>query len=525
MPQYSNIVNNRDGSTTTGVLNTESNTVAYTITSATGKVVSFTFPASDDPTSAQNRAEVSAQVRNQGESVLTIGAGISALKSVWTDTNSQAQSADAAATATNTNVPDVPSPPAPVKSTDNPNPTPAPDNTPVENPAPPPIDSNSDPYVNIDSETTTIARQDIVDDGSDPFVSNGATTIPLPQPQKQPVDEFAGLDAAIDQQQQENAIAQSRKTPEQINEENERVAAFSEESRLQSEEISKNLPDPVLGLTAEKSQAQASAGQKDATNANQKKDWRVRLSLAPNAKYLYKGIPKAEAGILAPLQDTDGVIFPYTPAINVTYNAGYDASELIHSNYKIYNYKGSSVDNLQITGDFTAQDSVEADYMLAVIHFLRSVTKMFYGQDQNPNNGVPPPLCYLHGLGAYQFDNHPLVITNFNYSLPNDVDYIRAGSMTNNPGQPTSGQTTGYNTNTASGARLATSGLAPRSPNFQNKSWTINSDATYVPTKMQIAITCIPIVSRNDISNRFSLKKYATGSLLRGSKNNAGGIW
>jgi hypothetical protein len=376
-------------------------------------------------------------------------------------------------------------------------------------------------------------------------------------------DEFSGLDAAIDQLQQENAIAESRRTPEDITNEDAAIAALEEESRTQSEENYNTAPEPViddpyadqsqaeanrlaalnqqvatenqvdqsdaesrrLGLTTSKSYAQSKANAMDAVNANQKKDWRVRLSLAPNAKYLYKGIPKAEVGILAPLQDTDGVIFPYTPTVNVSYNAGYDASELIHSNYKIYNYKGSSVDNVQITGDFTAQDSVEADYMLAVIHFFRSVTKMFYGQDQNPNNGVPPPLCYLHGLGAYQFDNHPLVITNFNYSLPNDVDYIRAGSMTNNPGQSTSGQTTSYNTNTASGARLATSGLTPKSPNFQNKSWTINSDATYVPTKMQISITCIPIVSRNDISNRFSLKKYATGSLLRGSKNNAGGIW
>ena len=279
------------------------------------------------------------------------------------------------------------------------------------------------------------------------------------------------------------------------------------------------------GLTSDLSDARSNATKKDAVNFNQQKDWRVRISLAPGAKYLYKGIPKAEAGILAPLQDTDGVIFPYTPSINVSYVAGYDPSELIHSNYKVYQYKGSSVDSVQISGQFTAQDSVEANYLLAVIHFFRSVTKMFYGQDQNPNNGVPPPLCYLHGLGAYQFDHHPLVVTNFTYSLPDDVDYIRAGSITNNPGQTTAGQTTTSSASDASNARLAAAGLGPRGPNFQNKQWTINNDATYVPTKMQIAITCIPIVSRNDISNRFSLKKYATGALLRGSKNNSGGIW
>jgi hypothetical protein len=42
---------------------------------------------------------------------------------------------------------------------------------------------------------------------------------------------------------------------------------------------------------------------------------------------------------------------------------------------------------------------------------------------------------------------------------------------------------------------------------------------------MQIAIAAVPIVSRNDISNRFSLRDYATGGLLQGSKTGTGGIW
>ena len=74
---------------------------------------------------------------------------------------------------------------------------------------------------------------------------------------------------------------------------------------------------------------------------------------------------------------------------------------------------------------------------------------MFYGQDQNPRNGTPPPLVYLNGLGTFQFDNHPLAVTNFTYSLPNEVDYIRAGSTTNEPGSSTANQTTVNNTDNA----------------------------------------------------------------------------
>jgi hypothetical protein len=280
---------------------------------------------------------------------------------------------------------------------------------------------------------------------------------------------------------------------------------------------------PAQGITTALNNTQSTATNQDAQSFNKAKDWRVRISLAPGANYLYKGIPRANAGILAPLQDTDGVIFPYTPNISVSYVAGYDASELIHSNYKVQQYKGSSVDNVTITGDFTAQDTNEANYLLAVIHFFRSVTKMFYGQDENPKNGVPPPLCYLTGFGAYQFDNHPMVITNFTYNTPTDVDYIRAGSQTNNPGQNVGSQLTVNSTIQLQ--RLTQSGLLIQPPNFSTPNVLINSDATYVPTKVQITVTATPIVSRNDISNNFSLAKYATGALLRGSVNKSGGIW
>jgi LysM repeat protein len=43
-------------------------------------------------------------------------------------------------------------------------------------------------------------------------------------------------------------------------------------------------------------------------------DWRVRLSLAPGANYLYAG---KNPGIMQPLQATNGVVFPYTPTIQV----------------------------------------------------------------------------------------------------------------------------------------------------------------------------------------------------------------
>ena len=282
-----------------------------------------------------------------------------------------------------------------------------------------------------------------------------------------------------------------------------------------------------FGLTTAKLNTQSQATQQDAVNFQAKEDWRVRLSLSPGATYLYKASPP---GILAPLQATDGVIFPYTPAISVQYNATYDPTELTHSNYKFFTYRGSAVDSVTIGCDFTAQDTFEAQYVLAVIHFFRSITKMFYGLDQNPTNGTPPPLCYLSGLGAFQFDAHPLAITAFNYTLPTDVDYIQAGSNFTPAGVNTAGSQSKQDPfPDAQTRRMSSSGGLNPGATVAPTVWqTTNSgtkDATYVPTKISISISAVPIITRNDISNKFSLREYATGALLRGTKRAGGGIW
>jgi len=236
------------------------------------------------------------------------------------------------------------------------------------------------------------------------------------------------------------------------------------------------------------------------------KDWRVRLHLAPGADYLYKS---DNPGILAPLKATDGLIFPYTPEIAVQYNANYQNYELTHSNYKGYFYQGSKVENLIITATFTAQDRAEANYMLAAMHFLRSATKMFYGQDDS-KRGVPPPILFLTGLGEFQFKNHPCALTMVNYNLETDVDYIAAGSMQTPPPRKTS-TSARVNKSLAKGARIITGRSEPEA----NDPIEVHDDVTYVPTKIIINFTAIPIQTRDQVSNEFSLEKYASGELLK----------
>jgi hypothetical protein len=250
-------------------------------------------------------------------------------------------------------------------------------------------------------------------------------------------------------------------------------------------------------------------------------DWRVRLRLAPSAKYLYMDDNNT---LLKPLKASNGVVFPYMPTIQTTYNASYDSVELTHSNYRGQFYKSSYVGDVSITGVFTAQDTAEANYLLAVIHFFRSVTKMFYGA-KDPLRGAPPPLVYLIGLGQYQFNNQPCVVKTFNYSMPNDCDYIRTkpnNYNTNLGGRGTKPQasTDPISTviNRLKNAALP-QGAVPNVPAqglLEMQSVTNIADSTYVPTKCEIQLTLMPIQTRSQQSQQFSMEAFANGNLLKG---------
>jgi hypothetical protein len=277
-------------------------------------------------------------------------------------------------------------------------------------------------------------------------------------------------------------------------------------------------------LDRARQQASVSALRKANGKAVGDGDWRVRLRLAPNAYYLYKN---SSPGIMLPLQETDGVIFPYTPRIDMTYSADYNPTDLTHANYRAYFYRGSKVGEIVMNADFTAQDTQEADYLLATIHFFRSCTKMFYGQDTD--RGAPPPLVFLSGLGDFQFNEHPCVISQFNYNLPSDVDYIRArGRQSTSAGVTQGGNglmfrrtltgsaTASYSLSSIfsrlTGANLPQGGVnyPPSPPNLG-----LNSP-TYVPTKMTLSLTLLPMPTRSQVSQQFSLDAYANGNLLRG---------
>ena len=255
-------------------------------------------------------------------------------------------------------------------------------------------------------------------------------------------------------------------------------------------------------------------------------DWRARLQLAPQADYLYNA---PAPGILAPLAETQGIIFPYTPSVETVFHAAYAETQLTHANWKGYHYTGSNPGEITVTAVFTAQDNKEAAYLLAVIHFLRSATKMFYGQDFE--RGAPPPVLFFSAFGQHQYNRTPVVIREFNYSCPADVHYISTSLRSVSAGASGSGAAASSTSLLGSvkdivgsvnkvinriqtlGGNIGKGGV--KTP-LQNSSITAlaAAETSYVPSKIDVTITLLPMPSRKQMSSEFSFKEYANGTLI-----------
>jgi len=128
--------------------------------------------------------------------------------------------------------------------------------------------------------------------------------------------------------------------------------------------------------------------------------------------------------IMGPLYERNALVFPYTPTVMASGNADYEEYNFTHSIYKYSAYSNSSVSEISVTGDFTAQTDNEARYLLACMHFFRSVTKSYFGSSNGALAGAPPPIVKFDYLGDQMYKNVPVIIKNYTHVLEPAVDYV-----------------------------------------------------------------------------------------------------
>lgn len=153
-------------------------------------------------------------------------------------------------------------------------------------------------------------------------------------------------------------------------------------------------------------------------------DFRAKLRAFPSDEaknYVYG--PRG-GGIMGILWETDGVIFPYTPSLNISQAVTYNSYNPLHANQDFQIYHGTPSFAFVVSGEFTVQNQRERQYAIAVIQFLRSVSKMRFGETDDMR-GTPPPMLLFSAYGNLMFNDLPVILTQYSIEFPQGIDYVR----------------------------------------------------------------------------------------------------
>jgi len=228
---------------------------------------------------------------------------------------------------------------------------------------------------------------------------------------------------------------------------------------------------------------------------------RVRLRAKPGSTGIVYG-----TGLMKPLLDTNGVVFPYQPTITYQQDVTYTPMELVHTNQDFHSYTRTPALKLSVDGQFTVQSQAEGAYAMACIHFLRTSTKMWFGgaqgSDAEKYQGTPPPVLLFDAYGQYMFNALPVIITQFSVTLPNDVDYVPVKINADQGGSP----------QPASPNELYS---VLNSINSTNISSQTNDGYAWLPALFNIQVQLI-VQNTPRRLRAFDLSQFRDGSLLRG---------
>lgn len=259
------------------------------------------------------------------------------------------------------------------------------------------------------------------------------------------------------------------------------------------------------------------------TDNTYENDWRVRLSMA-------KWVAFKNRPVLKPLVESGGLIFPYTPSISIASGATYTPVRPTHSNYSFQAYQNSDPGSITITAPMYVEDKTQGLYWVAMVHYLRSLTKMFTGND--PKAGNPPPVIFLNGYGQYVFKNVPVVVTKMSVKLDEKADYISIPVVGSAAGAVEGtadaigglagavggafGSAFGGALGTATSAISSIAGGVGQVAGLLGSfgiGGSIDAGSAHVPTKSSFSVTLQPVYSRNS-ARKFSLDRFVTGGYV-----------
>lgn len=198
------------------------------------------------------------------------------------------------------------------------------------------------------------------------------------------------------------------------------------------------------------------------------------ISQKPSLVLKQKGKPFFTLGILNPLKDEGGVVFPFTPTIQVSHNANYGTYDVTGSVYQQNYYVNTPNPALSVTALFTCNTEEEARYTAAALHFFKTCTKSDFGIAAGDKAGTPPPILIFNAYGTVHAKNVPVVLRSFTYTMPEDTDYVEVD---------------------VAGEKIS------------------------LPTQTIVSVELVPQLPPKMVKDSFSIKRFASGNLLNGGNN------
>jgi len=214
-------------------------------------------------------------------------------------------------------------------------------------------------------------------------------------------------------------------------------------------------------------------------------------------------------GLLNPLKETNyGIVWPYTPTINYTHDIDYQTMQMVHSIQDFHMYSKTAAVPLSVDGTFTVQNQKEGQYALACIHFLRTMAKMNFGENDKLA-GTPPPILLFNAYGPFVFKDLPVIVKSFTVNFPDEVDYVLVGAR---------------GTQTAEVVRTLQRQVQDGSPDAQisqeelnrlRRPETVTSGTDYqvwLPSMFKISVNLIVQHTPRALRKDFNLPKFINGS-------------
>lgn len=238
------------------------------------------------------------------------------------------------------------------------------------------------------------------------------------------------------------------------------------------------------------------------------KDRRARLSAKGNtdARTQIYG-PNVATNIMRPLWETGGLLWPYTPIISDNASVRYESYDPVHSNQPYMAFRSVAEKEIMCSGQFTAMNQDEAKYCMASIHFLRTITKMYFGtggldQKAIAARGTPPPILLFNAHGTAMFHNIPVIVTSYSIEFPQDVDYveIKDNQVVEIPRTP----------------RNTTGDVDAAKLNLRNAMFetTVDGASAWIPTRFTITVNMTVQNPPNRWRRNFNLNDFRTGKLI-----------